>query len=147
MKINFRKLDEKAILPFHATDGAAGLDLTAIWRKHDPIRNTWSYGFGLAIEIPTGFYGFLTNRSSIREYGLAIIPGVIDSDFRGEFRAIFRVIDEDGPIYEVGDRVAQLLICPVQTVEAVEAAELSSTMRGVGGFGSTGSGHSAGNGV
>jgi dUTP pyrophosphatase len=100
-----------------------------------------TYGIGLAMEIPEGFVGLIFPRSSIRKTDLSLTNcvGVIDSGYRGELQATFR--KERGVVskkYEVGDRIAQIMIIPHPPIEFVEADELSNTERGDGGFGSTG---------
>jgi dUTP pyrophosphatase len=66
--------------------------------------------------------------------------GVIDSGYRGEIMFKFRPIPSlvGASIYEVGERVGQLLILPYPSIQFVEVDELSDTERGEGGFGSTG---------
>jgi dUTP pyrophosphatase len=64
---------------------------------------------------------------------------VIDSGYRGELQATFR--KEKGVLskkYEVGDRIAQIMIIPYPPIEFEEVNELNNTERGEGGFGSTG---------
>lgn len=147
MIVKFKKLNEKAVIPSYAKTGDAGLDLTAIEIDHffkQPVYKT-----GLAVEIPSGYVGLVFPRSSIRKYQLVLSSsvGVIDESFRGEIMVSMRAIlpfnsTDDETIkwtqYEVGDRVAQLIIMPYPTIEPVESDTLSDTIRGTGGFGSTG---------
>jgi dUTP pyrophosphatase len=98
-----------------------------------------TYNTGLAIEIPEGHVGLLFPRSSISKtvLSLANSVGVIDSGYRGSIMFKFRY-PEEGMVYDVGDRVGQIIIMPYPTIEFEETEELSSTERGQGGFGSTG---------
>ena len=67
--------------------------------------------------------------------------GVIDSDYRGEIKAVFDQIDlfpRNALLYQLGDRICQLVILPVPTIEWEESEELTNTERGEGGYGSTG---------
>jgi dUTP pyrophosphatase len=137
MKLKVKKLNDKAALPYKATSGSAAFDVTATSLKRDANGNL-VYGLGIALEVPQGYYGALVNRSSIREKDLRIMQGTIDSDYRGEVKAVFTETSHPAKIYAVGDRVAQLLILPVPQIEVVESSELSETTRGNGGFGSTG---------
>ena len=97
---------------------------------------------GLAFEIPEGYAGFLFPRSSIvrTDVRLANAVGVIDADYRGELSIVFDLQPSGGmtPTYTVGDRVAQLVIMPVATVELQLVDDLEDTERGTGGYGSTG---------
>ena len=98
------------------------------------------YGVGLAVEIPEGMVGLVFPRSSIRQTDLfmANSVGVIDSGYRGEIIVTFNIKKGATRWYQVGDRIAQLVIMPVPLVKYVEVDELSETERGIGGHGSTG---------
>lgn len=168
MKIKIKKLNDFAVLPEYKTDGAAGMDLTAISRTFDGNGNV-VFGTGLAFEIPDGYVGLVFPRSSIAENDMFLTNsvGVIDSDYRGEvmmkFKSCLRVLsnadavvkvlskqqlrdDDDidvtniwhNNLPKVGDRIGQLIIVPYPRVEWEQVAELSETKRGNGGYGSTG---------
>ena len=96
------------------------------------------YGTGVAVEIPHGYVGFVFPRSSIANTHLTLSNsvGVIDSGYRGEIKAKFRKGGTRG--YNVGDRIAQLIIMPYPEVTFVEVDELSDSDRGEGGYGSSG---------
>jgi dUTP pyrophosphatase len=66
--------------------------------------------------------------------------GVIDSGYRGEIMVTFNISNpsKTGQIYQIGDRIAQLVIVPVPLITYAETQELSETNRGTGGHGSTG---------
>jgi dUTP pyrophosphatase len=98
------------------------------------------YGTGLAVEIPEGMVGLVFPRSSVRNYDIVMSNsvGVIDSGYRGEIMVTFNIKFMQSEIYDVGDRVAQLLIVPVPLITYAETQELSETTRGTGGHGSTG---------
>lgn len=140
MKVNFKKLNEHAVLPTYAKLGDAGMDLTATSIiSNEPFQIT--YGTGIAVEIPEGFVGLVFPRSSIRKYDvdLSNSVGVIDAGYRGEIQATFT--KKKGVVsktYNVGDRILQIMIIPHPFITFEEVDELSDTDRGVGGFGSTG---------
>lgn len=137
MKIKIKKLHPDAVLPKYAKQGDAGMDLIAVIRER--IDNYhYKYNFGLAIEIPEGFVGFIFPRSSCykQRQMLSNCVGVIDSGYRGEISAL--MIGTTSDSYNVGDRVAQLIIMPVPYIDFEEVNELSDTERGAGGYGSTG---------
>lgn len=162
MKISVKKLNQKAVVPQYAKLGDAGLDLTATSYEWKDDRHV--YGTGLAIEIPKGYVGLLFPRSSICKHDLRLANsvGVIDSGYRGEIKFMFEndsmagretVIAEDfkidnviltgGPvqrpkIYQVGDRIGQLIILSYRQIECEEVQELSDSSRGDSGFGSSG---------
>ena len=137
MILKFKKLHEDAIIPSYAKPGDAGLDLTAVTESWN--LDIVTYGTGLAVEIPEGFVGLLTPRSSVYKTGLFLANsvGVIDSGYRGEIMFKYRSLDS-GLQYYIKDRVGQLLLVPIPLIKTLEVDELSSTDRGEGGFGSTG---------
>jgi dUTP pyrophosphatase len=137
MKIKIKRLHPEAVLPKYAKQGDAGMDLTAVSRTKVDIGH-YKYGFGLAIEIPEGFVGFVFPRSSCykQKQILSNCVGVIDSGYRGEISAV--MIGTTDYSYKVGDRVAQLIVLPIPYVQFNEVQELSDTERGTGGYGSTG---------
>ena len=138
MDIKFVKLDKNAQTPFQATSGSAGFDLVAV-SKTRIDSNFVSYGTGIAVEIPKGYVGLVFPRSSCYKAGMQLTNcvGVIDSDYRGEIRAVFSV-DCRREGYKIGDRICQLVIQKIPAVEYIEVQELSLTERGAGGYGSTG---------
>lgn len=140
MLIKFKRTNEKAVLPSFAKPGDAGLDLTCTEViKEDEFSIT--YGTGIAMELPKDHVGYIFPRSSIRKYDLALSNsvGVIDSGYRGEIAFTFKkLLGTESKIYEVGDRVGQLVVMQLPKVVILEVDELSNSERGTGGFGSTG---------
>jgi dUTP pyrophosphatase len=140
MKVKIKRLNESAVVPKYQVEGDAGMDLVATSRSVDDKGNI-VYGTGLAFEIPKGYVGLIFPRSSLSKYGLMLTNhvGVIDSGYRGEVTAKFKVISGNPEIYKVGDRIAQMIIMPYPKVEFTETDVLSDSERGTGGYGSTGS--------
>ena len=141
MVVKIKKLHKDSILPSYAKKGDAGMDLTAVQRTF--TKDYISYKTGLAFEIPDGYVGLLFPRSSNckKELILSNSVGVLDSGYRGEVEFRYRIVPNynmyEENIYEIGDRVGQLLILPYPEVQFEEVNELSVTERGAGGFGST----------
>lgn len=140
MFVKIKKLHNNAVVPQYAKAGDAGMDLVAT-EVTDGYGFSVTYGTGLAMEIPEGYVGLVFPRSSIRKYDLSLTNcvGVIDSGYRGEIQATFR--KEAGipsKRYDVGDKIAQMIILPYPSIQFIETDELSDTDRGAGGFGSTG---------
>ena len=139
--LKFKKLIESAKVPNKATSGSNGFDLTATSKEwHDEFQ-AFVYGTGIAVEIPKGYVGLLFPRSSVRKYDLimANCVGVIDSDYRGEIMATFRITNpyqrKAYNVYNVGDKCCQLIIVPAPEFEIKEVDELSDTERGTKGHG------------
>ena len=130
-------------LPQYATSGAAGLDLLADVPRPvtlQPMERVL-VPTGLALAIPAGFEGQVRPRSGLAaKHGVTLLnaPGTIDADYRGEVQVILINFGHQPFTIQRGDRIAQLVICPVTPAELVERTELPSSQRGVGGFGSTG---------
>jgi len=84
LEVRFKKLHEKAVTPTYARSGDAGLDLTAATMEFSKTesRKLITYGTGIAIEIPMGYYGLVLPRSSIRKTDLRLTNsvGLIDSE-------------------------------------------------------------------
>lgn len=139
IELKIKKLHSEAVIPQYAKPGDAGLDLVAISEEWNEDNTMVTYGTGLAIEIPEGHVGLIFPRSSISKttLNLSNSVGVIDSGYRGPIMFKFRYL-ENGDVYEVGDRIGQLVIMEIPKVNIIEVQELSSTERGEGGFGSTG---------
>lgn len=144
MKVKIKKLNDFATIPAYATDGAAGMDITAISKTYDDDGNI-VYGTGLAFEIPEGYVGLLFPRSSNAKKDLLLSNsvGVIDPDYRGEvsfkFKPSYCYNKEDmDVVYDVGDKVGQMIIMPYPHIEWEQVNQLSETKRGKNGYGSTG---------
>lgn len=136
--------EREDLLPEQGSAGAAGLDLRV---KEDCLVSAAKVsviGTGVKVAIPEGYVGLVVVRSSagVRGLRLANQVGVIDSDYRGEIK--LALIADYGTEYltlKDGDRVAQLLIMPVESVVldiVANETDLGDTDRGDGGFGSTG---------
>ncbi len=141
VKIKYKKLNERAIIPTYGTEFAAGADLYALdGAQIAPGDSVW-FGTGIAVEIPTGYVGLVFARSSLgvkRGLAPANKVGVIDSDYRGELRVVLHNHSNQLQSVDAGERVAQLVIVPYLPAEYLEAEELDESDRGVQGFGSTG---------
>jgi dUTP pyrophosphatase len=97
---------------------------------------------GIRLAIPDGYAGFVQPRSGLAlRHGLALAnsPGLIDSGYRDELAVILLNTDprEDFEVSR-GDRIAQLVIQAVETVEFVAVDDLADSDRGTGGFGHSG---------
>lgn len=143
MQVKVLKLREGARLPRYGSEEAAGADLYACLGAPVDIPPGGSafVGTGLAMELPQGYAGFVYARSGAAcRQGLAPANkvGVIDSDYRGEITVCLHNHSQETRTVADGDRIAQLIVAPVQRAIFAEAAALGETARGAGGFGSTG---------
>lgn len=133
------KFDEK-YPPVRATATSAGLDLRNTVASIIQSEDYLLLKTGVYIEIPEGYVGILASRSGLGIKGLVVKQGigVIDSDYRGEILVPLYNIGHKSMYIDAGDKIAQLLIMPVQYYDIEKVDNLSDTIRGSGGFGSTG---------
>ena len=132
-------------LPKAHTGGAAGVDLLAALPDDETLtigpgrRATVPCGFAMA--LPAGYEAQVRSRSGLAsKYGVAVLnaPGTIDADYRGEVKVVLINLGEETFEIRRGDRIAQMVVAPVNAIEFKETEVLDATERGPGGFGSTG---------
>ena len=142
LSVAVQRLDPDLPLPATARNGDAGVDLYA--RENATIAAKGGrilMPTGLAIAIPLGFAGFVVPRSGLAlKHGITLVntPGIIDSGYRGELKVV--MINTDPTVDYVvtrGDRIAQILIQRIETIEWNEMDSLDGEDRG-GGFGHSG---------
>jgi dUTP pyrophosphatase len=145
LKIKLQKVTEDARMPIKGSEHAAAYDVYA--HSITEANGKVTVGLGFKTEIPKGYKGIIVPRSNLTKFNWVLNNsfGVIDSDYRGEWMAIFTSIgnetfprkNEAFP-YAVGDRVAQIYFEEVLPISFDVVPELEQTERGEGGFGSTG---------
>lgn len=143
MRIRLRRLDPDLPLPAVQHAGDAGYDLHA--REGVVLAAGGGRALvptGIAVAIPPGYAGFVQPRSGLAlRHGVTCLntPGLIDAGYRDEISVLLVNTDPCEP-FEVhrGDRIAQLVIQRVETVDWDEVDDLEESARGTGGWGSTG---------
>jgi dUTP pyrophosphatase len=145
LEIRIRRVGGSRVdLPAYQTEGAAGMDLAAAIvapQTLAPMERAL-IPCGFAIAIPRGYEGQVRPRSGLAlRQGLSIpnAPGTIDSDYRGEVKVVLINLGTEAVVIEPGQRIAQLVVCPVAHGALVEVDELDETRRNDGGFGHTSS--------
>jgi len=142
LSVAVQRLDPDLPLPATARNGDAGVDLYA--RENATIAAKGGrilMPTGLAIAVPMGFAGFVVPRSGLAlKHGITLVntPGIIDSGYRGELKVV--MINTDPTVDYVvtrGDRIAQILIQRIETIDWNEVDNLDGEDRG-GGFGHSG---------
>lgn len=156
MIVRIKKLVEEAVIPIYQHETDAGMDMTAT--SVNITEDFIEYGTGLSVEIPNGYVGLIFPRSSVSKYDLQLCNsvGVIDSGFLGEVRFRFNILQNDSvtantfesitgsiglrdsKIYNVGDKIGQLIILPFPKVVWQVVEDLEQSERGENGFGSSG---------
>lgn len=137
--VPYSKLDPKASPPLYAGEGDAGADLYSLEDVILAPGQRALVGTGLALAIPSGYYGRIAPRSGLAvKQGLDILAGVVDSSYRGEVCVLVINLGQNVITVTAGQKIAQLVITPVTQGYFYES-DLDNTTRGTGGFGSTGS--------
>ena len=141
--LDVKKLREGALLPSHGSALSAGYDLYACLDAPVTIHphETALIGTGLAVALPEGWFAAIFARSGLAaKQGLrpANCVGVCDADYRGEYMVPIHNDSEQPRTLEHGERMAQMILLPCQTLTFREVEKLTDTDRGSGGFGSTG---------
>ncbi len=127
--------------PRYQTDGAAGMDLTAIETVLILPGETELVKTGLQVELPAGYEAQVRSRSGLALKESVFVlnsPGTIDSDYRGDVGVILHNAGRDPIEIKEDERIAQLVVTRVCRARMLKADQLSGTDRGAGGFGSTG---------
>ena len=132
-------------LPSYMTPGSSGMDLRAAVSEPVVLEpgETALVPTGLQTAVPRGYELQIRPRSGLAvKNGIGILnaPGTIDADYRGEIKVILINLGSDVFTVDRGLRMAQMVLCPVLTMELEKVAELPPTHRGEGGFGYTGKG-------
>lgn len=142
MKIKLKRLDPDLPLPKQAFNGDAGVDLLSAVDLELAPNERALVPTGIAVAIPEGYAGFVQPRSGLAaKHGISLVntPGLIDSSYRGEIKVILINLDPKEKFCVIrGDKIAQLVIQKVETVQFIEVNDLDNTDRGANGFGSSG---------
>ena len=130
-------------LPAYATSGSAGVDLRA--KLEEPVTinplERKLIPTGIFIELPQGYEAQIRPRSGLAvKHGITVLntPGTVDSDYRGEIKAILINLSNEPFVIENGERICQMVIAKHETAYFIEVETIGETERGNGGFGHTG---------
>ena len=143
VKVLIKKLDPLVELPSYKSAGASGMDLMAFIKQ--PIKlapkNSCLVPTGLSVAFSNEYEIQIRPRSGLAaKNNISVLntPGTIDSDYRGEIKIILFNHGNTEFVINNKDRVAQMILMPVNKIDFEEVQELPDTLRGKGGFGSTG---------
>jgi dUTP pyrophosphatase len=144
VKILNSRIGNDIPLPSYSTPGSAGMDLRACLDESLNLApaETTLIPTGIAIFVADpGYAAVILPRSGLgHKHGIVLgnLVGLIDSDYQGELMISAWNRGTSNFTIEPGDRIAQLVVVPVQQVEFSVVSEFSTTDRGAGGFGSSG---------
>ncbi len=130
-------------LPGYATAGSAGMDLHAAVIKPLEVEpgQVIAVPTGLHTAVPSGYELQIRPRSGLAlRHGIGLLnsPGTIDADYRGEIQVILINLGTERFTVNRGDRIAQMVLCPILRIDLYPVEELPPTARGEGGMGHTG---------
>ena len=141
IKIKFKKLNSKAIIPTLGTPNSACYDLYSIEDININPNQTVLVPHGFALEIennPTLHLQVLSRSGLALKLNLALLStGMIDNDYRGELKSLLHNFSDKPIFLKAGEKISQLAIQEFYPVIFEESDYLSETVRGICGFGST----------
>ena len=142
-KVLIKKLDPAVELPAYKTEGASGMDLMALLNEPINLKPNSSclVPTGLAVAFSSDFEIQIRPRSGLAaKNNISVLntPGTIDSDYRGEIKVILFNHGKNDFLINNKDRIAQMILMPVQKMNLEVVEDLPDSLRGKGGFGSTG---------
>lgn len=136
--IKIKMLSDAATVPTKGTPDSAGFDLYAAHNQQVAPGQRTTIALGFSTELPPDVHARIESRSGNALKGYVVLTGVIDSDYRGEWKVIVQNFSFEPWEIAPGDRVAQAVLRPTLSAAFEEVDELTDTARGAGGFGSTG---------
>ena len=140
MEIKIKNKSNQPI-PSYAKVGDSGMDIRSTQAGRIMPGRYAMVTTGLYFEIPCDYELQVRSRSGLaNNKGVFVLngPGTIDSSYRGELKVILANFSKFAYDYKVGDRIAQIVLCPIESIEWNLTDELSETDRGSGGIGHTG---------
>ena len=139
--LKIQLLRPNATLPKYQSKGASGFDLCACEAMVIKAGEFTLVPTGLSFSFSKKYEVQVRPRSGLAlKYGISVLntPGTIDADYRGEIKVILINHSKEDFSINVGDRIAQAVLCPIKKAKLKVVAKLDETKRGAGGFGSTG---------
>jgi len=143
VRILVKKFDKNIKLPTYKTSGSSGMDLVAYIKNKITINpgKTAMIPTGIAVAIPKNYEIQIRPRSGLaakKSISVLNTPGTVDADYRGEIKIILINLSKKLFVVKSGDRIAQMVLCPIANGNIRAVKKLPRTIRGKGGFGSTG---------
>jgi len=139
--IKIKRLSPEAKLPKYEHPDDSGSDIYSLEECNlEPLQRA-AIATGIAVEIPVGFEIQVRPKSGLAlNHGITVLntPGTIDAGYRGEIKVILINLGSEAVLITKGQKIAQLVVAPVEKVDFVEVLDLVNSARGTGGFGSTG---------
>jgi dUTP pyrophosphatase len=132
MQIKIKRLKSEAKLPSYAHKGDVGMDIYSLEDKVLKPGEHHIFFVGFAMEFSVGYAAIVKDKGSVSKAGLHTMGGVYDAGYRGEYNIHLVNLNDKEYKVEKGDKIAQIIIYPVEIPTIKEAKELSETSRGGG---------------
>ena len=132
------KLDKDAKMPTKAHEADAGYDIYSREKRIIGMKDAAVFDTGVHMQIPVGHVGFLKSKSGLNVKHGITSEGVIDAGYTGTIKV--KLYNNSWFDYEVdkGDKISQLVILPIASLDVELTEEFEETERGANGFGSSG---------
>jgi dUTP diphosphatase len=137
-EVKIKLTHPNARVPEQGSPESAGYDLFSKREINILPGSIVHIDLGFSTEMPPTIHGRIESRSGLASRGLVVLTGVIDSDYRGEWKVIMKNFTDDVVTFEAGAKVAQVVFRPTYRASWILVPELEDSERGIGGFGSTG---------
>lgn len=136
-QLKIKVLKSNIVLPTRAHSDDAGLDLCCPYSVIFNSQEQHIVRLGFATEFSPALVAIIKDRSSIAARGITCLGGVIDSNYRGEWKLIMKNLDHEKQYLSEGDKIAQVIFQLVVRPLVEVVSELNESSRMGGGFGST----------
>lgn len=140
MNIEIKLLNSNSKIPSKSSNEDAGYDLYCYEDQFIKPMERCLVKTGVAMSIPSGYYGHISDRSGMAlKKGAHCLGKIVDPSYRGEIGVIILNTDMYETIkIQKGDRIAQMIFKKYESVEFIQKDELDETKRSDGGYGSSG---------
>lgn len=137
-EFSVKKITDNATLPTKDNPTDAGIDIYTNESYTLSPGERHLFSTGISVAFPAGMVALLWDRSGLGSKGIHRLAGVIDSEYRGEWKVALVNLSNEPYEIKAGDKIIQCLLQKFEPVTITEASELSDTTRGASGFGSSG---------
>lgn len=136
-KIQYKRFNSRAIIPYRATEGSAGYDIFTYQDVSIPPNSTQKIPTGFGMKLPANYYAIIHARSSHSIMHTTIGAGIIDNDYTGEVHVIYTNMSSETLYLKANSKIAQFVIEKMIIMDKVEIVKSFPTTTRCGGFGST----------
>ena len=93
---------------------------------------------GVGFEVPKGYVGIISERSSQGKKGISTVGNIVDHGYTGNVHVTLINNSQESYIVNIGDRICQIYFSAILMEELEEVESFEATERGEGAHGSTG---------